>query len=405
MYLALLEGLDAGGDLPDTAALAEAVGKLHARPDLEAEPRLQLMTIHKAKGLEFDTVIVPGLGRRPRNEDSGLLEWLELLRSDGGGSELLIAPLGPKGGEGDPVYRYIRKLDADKGRHEAGRLLYVAATRARGRLHLLGEVKRNEDGDPRGPAKGSLLERLWPVVEAGFHRQAGAGAVAEPVPSAAAPPLRRLSPVWRLPPPPPAVAVAAAPEAPEAEANGAEPVAFRWAGEVARHAGTVVHQLLQHWPRWGGSDPAAAWERLAGVCRARLAQQGLGGEDLAEALERVRGALAGIHADPRGRWVLDPGHAEARNEYPLTGLHQGRRVRAVIDRTFVDDAGVRWIVDYKTGSHEGGNVEAFLDQEQARYRPQLERYAALMRSLDPHRPIRLGLYFPLLKGWRAWEAP
>ena len=38
-----------------------------------------------------------------------------------------------------------------------------------------------------------------------------------------------------------------------------------------------------------------------------------------------------------------------------------------------------------------------------RYRAQLERYAALLRGLD-RRPVRLGLYFPLLKGWREWEA-
>ena len=44
----------------------------------------------------------------------------------------------------------------------------------------------------------------------------------------------------------------------------------------------------------------------------------------------------------------------------------------------------------------------FLDCEQQRYRVQLDRYAALMRRID-ERPVKLGLYFPLLKGWREWE--
>jgi hypothetical protein len=74
----------------------------------------------------------------------------------------------------------------------------------------------------------------------------------------------------------------------------------------------------------------------------------------------------------------------------------------VMDRTFVDEYGTRWIVDYKTGTHEGGDVEAFIDRERERYRPQLERYATLMRALDG-RPIRLGLYFPMLNGWRDWS--
>ena len=77
-------------------------------------------------------------------------------------------------------------------------------------------------------------------------------------------------------------------------------------------------------------------------------------------------------------------------------------VRAVIDRTFVDEEGTRWVVDYKTGLHEGGDVEAFLDAERERYRPQLERYAALLRRLDG-RPLKMGLYFPLLGGWREWS--
>jgi ATP-dependent exoDNAse (exonuclease V) beta subunit len=78
-------------------------------------------------------------------------------------------------------------------------------------------------------------------------------------------------------------------------------------------------------------------------------------------------------------------------------------VSIVIDRTFVDESGVRWIVDYKTSAHEGADLEAFLDNERERYRPQLERYANLLRPLGAE-PIRLGLYFPLLSAWREWDA-
>jgi ATP-dependent exoDNAse (exonuclease V) beta subunit len=73
---------------------------------------------------------------------------------------------------------------------------------------------------------------------------------------------------------------------------------------------------------------------------------------------------------------------------------------AAVDRTFVTE-GVRWIVDFKTGTHEGTDREGFLDREQERYATQLERYAAFVRALDA-RPIRLALYHPLLGGWREW---
>lgn len=71
-----------------------------------------------------------------------------------------------------------------------------------------------------------------------------------------------------------------------------------------------------------------------------------------------------------------------------------------------DIQGIRWIIDYKTGSHEGSDVNAFLDNEQNRYRGQLEKYAALMQQWDnqsgKRHAIRLGLYFPLIGGWREW---
>ena len=76
-------------------------------------------------------------------------------------------------------------------------------------------------------------------------------------------------------------------------------------------------------------------------------------------------------------------------------------MRVALDRTFINENGVRWIVDYKTGTHESGDLEEFLDREQERYRKQLERYAMLMRILD-NRPLKLGLYFLFLKGWREW---
>ncbi|MGB7740560.1 MAG: hypothetical protein WBM03_15745, partial [Steroidobacteraceae bacterium] len=105
--------------------------------------------------------------------------------------------------------------------------------------------------------------------------------------------------------------------------------------------------------------------------------------------------------DERGRWLLDAVHASAQSELALTGVVDGGVVSIVIDRTFIDAMGVRWIVDYKTSSHEGAGLDEFLDNERERYRGQLKRYAQLMRALGDE-PIRLGLYFPLLSGWREW---
>ncbi len=132
---------------------------------------------------------------------------------------------------------------------------------------------------------------------------------------------------------------------------------------------------------------------------AALASEGVGGDKMKSAVGRVEEAIQNAVTDERGRWILG-GHEDDHREYPLSWIAGNTVRRYVLDRTFVDD-GVRWIIDYKTGMHAGTGVGAFLDNEQARYQSQLEEYAQAMQALDP-RPIRLGLYFPLLSGWREW---
>jgi ATP-dependent helicase/nuclease subunit A len=129
-----LERLEEAGELSDFSLLAESLGKLYALPDVEAGPEaVEIMTIHKAKGLEFDTVIVPGLDRAPRSGRKPLFAWRALA-----GGRLLLAPIDETGGEKEPLYQYVRQLDREAEDIEAGRLFYVAATRAESRLHLLG---------------------------------------------------------------------------------------------------------------------------------------------------------------------------------------------------------------------------------------------------------------------------
>jgi ATP-dependent exoDNAse (exonuclease V) beta subunit len=71
-----------------------------------------------------------------------------------------------------------------------------------------------------------------------------------------------------------------------------------------------------------------------------------------------------------------------------------------VDRIFRTAEGVRWIVDYKTSSHEGADTEGFLDQQRERYRAQLERYAHALAAGE----VTLALYFPVLSGWREWPS-
>src|SRR5207244_11466353 len=87
----------------------------------------QIMTIHKAKGLEFDTVIVPGLDRGPGRSDPPLFLWKEVIRppDKGGTGGLLLAPIKETGTDKDLAYKYLKDLDADADDPASSRLLYV----------------------------------------------------------------------------------------------------------------------------------------------------------------------------------------------------------------------------------------------------------------------------------------
>jgi ATP-dependent exoDNAse (exonuclease V) beta subunit len=400
-FLDLLEQSAAGADLLHPEKFWEDVSHLFARPDVDTESTLQLLTIHKAKGLEFDTVIVPGLGRWTRTDETRLLLWLETIDS-GNDSQLLLAPIKETGTERDPAYAYLQRIYNAKSARESTRLLYVAATRARRRLHLLGHTTvEAATGTLKTPVSRTLLSKIWPSVEAEFERafeSASRPAEGElegegPLPGI---PLRRLRLDWQNVSPPadvnwhPPLAEAAADEGAASPAA----ISFDWAGELQRRVGIVVHSLLQriHVERPGLNG---------GVVEAALKAQGLSGEKLQEAKRRVEAALEATLGDPRGRWILAQ-HEDDRREYALTGVVGGCLRHYTLDRAFVDEKGVRWIVDYKTGVHGGGNLEGFLDNEQIRYRDQLESYAQIVSRLDS-RPIRLGLYFPMLQAWREWE--
>src|SRR4029077_9822871 len=138
--------------------------------------------------------------------------------------------------------RYLRNLEVEAEDLEAARLLYVAATRAENRLHLLACTKREDDGSPRTPAPRSLLARAWPVAEA-HYASMGPEQLAMDFMHAPRTPFTTLTrlalDVERVPLPPGAHWTA------PPEVSREDGIEFSWAGETASPVGTGVHRRLQ----------------------------------------------------------------------------------------------------------------------------------------------------------------
>ena len=428
--LARLVELERDGRIWRRADVLKAVERLYASdPADEESARVQVMTVHKSKGLEFDTVILPALGRRAAQDAPRLINWYESTLD--GEPHLLFAPIEAPGASRDaggtrrdPVVKLVRELHGRAEAEERLRLLYVACTRARRHLHLTAPLALDESGEPRRPQSSSFLAPLFALVgaaHAGSARVADDGKRAEegattdradPTERAAGradppPPLLRTERHWRLPD-----FDRFAWRRPRPVARDELRVEHDSGDGTARHVGTVVHRALLRLASLAEDRRAAPGDE--DVARFALALRNLGVHEtrLEEAAARVALAVANTLADERGRWILDPRHADPRSEWPLTvpeldeaGRFVGVR-RVIVDRTFVDAGGTRWIVDYKSGSHEGADLDAFLDREADRYREQLERYADVLARVDA-RPTRVGLWFPLVRGWRELvpEAP
>ncbi|HEX4910457.1 MAG TPA: 3'-5' exonuclease, partial [Permianibacter sp.] len=391
-YLQVLEQLDSNSDdlLTD---LERELGKLYARPSSGAA--VKLLTMHKSKGLEFDTVILPRLAATAKSDETPLLRW-DLLPI-AGSDRLLIGTIAGTRSESSGANPFLKKLEQERADHERARLLYVALTRAKKQLHLLAALPAEQP--EKGPAGSSLLATLWPGCSADFLSNFTTLADQETEDSAAvaASTLQRLPSSFQLQAPP-------LPPAPPALVDTSSSLPELLAGDSARAVGTLVHRWLQQWAEQTPPN-VAELAALRPLWRKQLSWAGITDDELTAALTELETALRNTLTDPQGLALLQHRNA-AYAEWALTSTEAelaGKLRQHVIDRSFVDVDGVRWIVDYKTARHDGADGEAFLAERVAEYKPQLQRYATLLQRLE-QRPVRLALYFPLQQRLFSWHA-
>ncbi|WP_313620870.1 UvrD-helicase domain-containing protein [Achromobacter sp.] len=392
----LIERLAPHGNI-DVAALDAGISRLFAAPDAadEDEGAVEIMTMHKSKGLQFETVILYGLHRAPRGDQA------PLVRFEQSGGRVLFGPVKPRAEtEADPVSRYLGAREARRASYEIDRLLYVAATRARKRLHLVGHVSVDDaTGQAKPPPAASLLGRLWPCLIPPAPPSLNGEPAAEAVdaPELQGEPLRRvdrtgLAQLQRQT----SVTMSAgfATTARGAWDDAAEHPAWQLEAGYDAAIGTLAHAWLARIGQDGTNAwPADALAQRLPAMRRQLTRAGIPASQADAAAEAVLETLQATLADDRGLWLLS--QSGARREWPL--IDAAGKV-SVIDLALSTEDG--WlIVDYKTGRpHPGETATAFAIRMRQRHGDQLQRYCTQVTALDG-RSARAALYFPRAKAW------
>ncbi len=384
VFFSCMEALDRSNQF-SPERMAFEITKLFAAPDARGE-KLQMMTIHKSKGLEFDTVILPGLGAATggNNSDKPLVLWEEV--TVGHQRELLAAPYIPKGGrDRDAVspYEYLEAREKTRDENESARVLYVAVTRTERKLHLVGIASQNGKGE-LNPAKNTYLDLLWDTVSPEFERTAETETSGEaPVDmDGFTPCLVRLKQP-HIPDMLQAEKAVYSNEKPNSRPTGV-------IVNVDADIGTLAHRYMEIIAQQGlASWPIERVQSLLPAMQHWLRKQGHAAQNAMDAAARVQALLMTTLESADGQWVLQP-HEEAAVELALVQLTGSEAKKHIVDRTFIDN-GTRWIIDYKTTELPPDAPELTLHSAAEVHRAQLETYALLFA--EEKRPIKRAIFF------------
>lgn len=395
-YFKLLERLEHAGDIPDVYRLQNALQRLFANVNTKTAHAVEVMTIHKAKGLEFDTVILPNLHRAPRQDDPQLLMWMERPKRIGG-SQLLLAPIKASQLTEDPLYDYLRTQEQKKNQHEVLRLLYVAATRAKQTLHLTAILKRDDylENGVQNPPTSSLLGQLWSVIGYSFIESCKKSTreldrcITMVKPQIL---LRRLSVDWQLPL-----------KGQDDSFSTVLPSTLmidKNSSEQQSVTGKVLHQLLYRIAEQG----IHGWQNISidehkKLIRYLLQYQGLHKSMLDQQTDLLHSAITHTLQDPKGQWLLSETYHDAQNNRQISGIINNQCVSFTIDRSFTDNNGTHWIIDYMSTQAEAEIpirelIKLKIEQQQSN----LSIIQEILPRIDA-KPIRFGFYFPFLKAW------
>ena len=415
-FFSILESLDISGDIDDFVMLEEKAMSVFASPGEVTGNPVDIMTMHKSKGLEFDHVFLPYTAKRGRSDDQPLLIIDKQTSHQDAQQELLLAAK-PEGGEDDALYAYLWSLQSQRLHHELARLAYVACTRAKKNLYVSATLSSDKKDELKPPPEKTLLGTLWNALNhnALVQTEPVDPQVVEetellPIPVFSDDKIEQLiarqaetNQLVVIQNKQQTKQVKCSEESQDTNVEGHDNISSTDSYHTA--AGTFVHRLYQQF----ANQKCFTLRRehvtsLIPVWSQALASLGVEEDDLAAALNVVERAIQHLIDNPdKAAWLFSENQQHAFAEHPISYNDNGQVSHYSIDRTFVDDQGVRWIVDYKLSEDHAGSVDVFLQQQFKRYQGQLERYSEILNTADP-RPTKLMLYFPLMNEAYTWPA-
>ena len=167
---------------------------------------------------------------------------------------------------------------------------------------------------------------------------------------------------------------------------------FDWATNIARFVGIIVHEILERIDDSAFNLDKNRWKfDCRGYARQRIWSLGLSGSKEEDALKRVEICLENISNSQKCDWLFSADHGSIQTEYPVMTALRGSNETLILDRVFTIKK-VNWVVDFKTGYHQGKDLKMFLTEEIKRHRPQLDFYGQVMSELRDG-PLMLGFIF------------
>jgi len=316
---------------------------------------VKLMTIHQAKGLEFDIVILPGLGRAQRNEQAPLIHMKEFSNSG-----LLLAPIKSAYEIKDSqTYQYLKHIEKQQNHYELMRLLYVAMTRAKQKLHLLGCLTE------KGVApKNTFFELLGPFFQKSIKQiDDSLAKINQQGRSTLLRRYKELTPLQQR-----SLISVSETQSLSMDINPIYQSAL----------GSLVHYYFEK----GSFSPTKEHAEL------RLLERGVPSRLVHSYANEVCRLLQNTKKDKLFDWLF-----KDRESTQVEAEYSNKSSTIVIDRMFIEND-ILWIIDFKTARpKEDENIGDFIEHQKIFHRKQLMEYKDILQGVF-NLPTKVALYCP-----------